>query len=316
MKAKSVILVMILGIAILISFPKHSSAIINGSPTSDFTYVGMVQGDTSQATGTIIADGWVLTSAVVAQSVQAGGMWSFVTDGGSYPVIASYPNPNFSYDEPNIYIYNVGLLQVEGLKQDSYPALMVGNDVQAGQSVTLVGYGGVDAYGTGKGVRRSGTSSPISDIGPGYFNTYVDETHAHAGPGDNGGPALYSTANGFLLAGVIGVGDQEYNTFTAYSSIAYSKAWVDSCIRKHTPIALNTNSFNITKNKKSGSTTTSMSGTIPNLPALNLANGDTVNAIITIQLLNAVSPGVDLVITSDKMTLNVTDSSKAFTIRK
>lgn len=78
---------------------------------------------------------------------------------------------------------------------------------------------------------------------------------------------------------------------------------------------LNLDSFKIVNNKQSGKTTTSMSGTIPDLPQLNLSNGSTVNARITIELFNAL-PGGDNIVVSGETTLNVKDTNKTLTISK
>ena len=74
------------------------------------------------------------------------------------------------------------------------------------------------------------------------------------------------------------------------------------------------NSFRITKNKRSGSTTTQISGII-NLPALGLVNGDTVNSRITIELFGSLPGGGDLVV-SEEAVLNVTETNKTLDIRK
>jgi hypothetical protein len=77
---------------------------------------------------------------------------------------------------------------------------------------------------------------------------------------------------------------------------------------------LDISSFNITKNKRTGKTTASMSGTI-GLPALNLVNGDTVNARVTIELFGSIDGGADLII-SEEVTLKVTETNRTLDIRK
>jgi hypothetical protein len=78
---------------------------------------------------------------------------------------------------------------------------------------------------------------------------------------------------------------------------------------------LTMNTFKLIKSKRSGNTTTSMSGTISDLPQLSLVNGSTVSSRITMQLFGALSGGDDLVV-SGEATLNVTETSKTLTISK
>ena len=77
---------------------------------------------------------------------------------------------------------------------------------------------------------------------------------------------------------------------------------------------LDVNSFRITKTMRTGTTTTSMSGTI-DLPELGLVNGDTVRSRITIELFGSLVDGGDLVM-SEEATLNVKETNKTLDIRK
>jgi len=72
--------------------------------------------------------------------------------------------------------------------------------------------------------------------------------------------------------------------------------------------------FKMTKDKRTGITTTSMHGTI-DLPALSLVNGNTVNSRMTIELFGALPGGVDLIMSEDTI-LKVRDTKKELTISK
>jgi hypothetical protein len=75
------------------------------------------------------------------------------------------------------------------------------------------------------------------------------------------------------------------------------------------------NDFRITKFKNWNYTITSMLGTIELPPELNLGDGDTVDARITIELFGALDGGDDL-IASSEATLSVRDGKYRFVIKK
>ena len=127
----------------------------------------------------------------------------------------------------------------------------------------------------------SGPTPTVSDLQPGFYDVFLTVT-------DNLGQRIQ---NSMLLA-VAGEGT----------------TWP-------TPNAnLDVSSFRITKTKRTGITTTSMSGTI-DLPELGLANGDTVRSRITIELFGSLAGGDDLVM-SEEATLKVKETNKTLDIRK
>jgi hypothetical protein len=208
--------VIALGIALLMALPNLCFAVLYGTATSDYPNVVKISDSENSflATGTIIADGWVLTSGVVAQSISSGSTFYFGTT--SYTVDNSYVNPSFNiYNNP--YAYNIGLLKVSGLSQTSYPALLNRGfaSTEIGSNITFVGYG-LDEYGN-FGTKLMGVS-PLNSIYAGGFSTY-GIGKAAGSSGDSGAPAFFNYGNSWYLAGVLsgtdtdGLGETYFSSF-------------------------------------------------------------------------------------------------------
>ncbi len=209
---------------IFLAFPNVGSAVLSGSSTNGFPYVGAITDNNGilVATGIAIADGWVLTAAHVAQAIGTGASFSVGSQlgGTSYSVSQSYPYPLFNND-PNG--YNLGLLSVSGLHLTSYPYLLdrsVGS-ADMSRNVTLVGLGVFDSLGH-DGQKYTGTTTlTLTD----YYG-FLTDGGAKAEAGDGGAPGFFTTNNTLVLAGVVSYGDPSSGQ-TRFTQVAALRSFID-----------------------------------------------------------------------------------------
>ena len=180
------------------------SAIVNGSLTSDFPAVGMMQTTTGGlCTGVLIHPRIVLLAAHCIE-----GESNFRFDFGdsdttvtrSVPVVEAVKHPRYSASGLD---YDLGYLVLSEEVTDVPPVQIDLNQQAVGTPFTLVGYGQTDGSGAGSGTKRTatGTISHVTDSG---IPTMWAFQYAPGGvcSGDSGGPALQLRGSQWFTIGV------------------------------------------------------------------------------------------------------------------
>lgn len=215
--------------------PRTASAIWIGSETSEYESVGGIATAYGYyASGTLIADRWVLTAAHVADQFEPASPSYFAYGDDFLRISSAYVHP----DADSIFDYDIGLFELEAPISDAlFPTLFNGDFVGTaalgylGAEATLVGYGANDPFNfTGEGERRAGNNS-ISYVDDSYLGFWA-RNGAGGLPGDSGGSTWADFGLGEVLIGVhsfvVPDGAGLYDTYDV--RIDRFRSWIDSTV--------------------------------------------------------------------------------------
>ncbi|MCA9052247.1 MAG: trypsin-like serine protease, partial [Planctomycetaceae bacterium] len=205
--------------------------------------------------GTLVAPGWVLTAAHIVQEPSTiGGRISVVFDSGEIEVerVIVHPDyPAWPNDEQAIGWPDIALLKLKQPVEGVTPVSLYQEHGEAGQTATIIGWGGLGTFKTGHPskdeilkqptVRRAGTNV-IERIWLGdrcltQINTLDVATDLEAGVsgGDSGGALLIHVEDKWLLAGVVkaGIGGRSqpevmYGDNDVFLRVSSFLPWIDS----------------------------------------------------------------------------------------
>ena len=176
--------------------------IVNGTQTSDYESVGIVNG---QCSGTLIAPNAVLTAA---HCIPESGSQDFEVGGRSYAAQQVTVHPQYSSDDIDlaVMILRESVVGVEPTEINRVAP-------RVGQILTLVGFGATGTPQAGHdgsfGVKHVG-ETPIDEVTSTLVNwNYDDPSEANTAPGDSGGAAFLEVDGKLVLAGVTSGGTQE-----------------------------------------------------------------------------------------------------------
>ena len=225
---------------------------------ANYPSVGRVNFSTSEsqfiASGTLIADQWVLTAAHVVDEAEE---MTFVVGGQTYMGDKWIPHPLWDGDLPAG--YDIALIKLAEPVTDVEPARRYRGRRELGAEMTMVGYGltgdGLTGYTTFDGQKRAGNNvidavegrsrrqyrlmlcdfDNPSDPADSVFGSAepVDMEYLIA-PGDSGGGAFIEGRHGPLLAGVNsligaidGLIDCDYGDISGHTRVSSFNRWID-----------------------------------------------------------------------------------------
>ncbi|MHC4879724.1 MAG: Calx-beta domain-containing protein [Planctomycetota bacterium] len=187
-------------------------AIVNGTPTSQFSSVGVIGNALSDfASGTLISPRHVLTSATSVSGLGDDEV-RFTLGASTYSSVAVHVQPNF--DAALVGTDAGNDLAIVELDQDVVgvtPSAILRAAPSIGTSLTLVGYGAGGDATSGQdgtfGILQSGTTA-VDGVGTTLVVWNFDNaTEANSAPGDSGGPAFVTTGGQQFVAAVISGND-------------------------------------------------------------------------------------------------------------
>ena len=206
------------------------SRIVDGTPTSSFDAVGIVEG--IGCTGTLISPTHVLTAGHCTFSTPNNGE-TFRIGGESYKTTRLYTHPD--YDD-NSLANDIAIMELDRPVTGIAPEQILRTAPRVGQTLTLVGFG---AGGTGEnghngdfGTKRVGQTT-IERVTAREIEWNFDPGESNTAPGDSGGPAFVTIGGQRYLAGVTSGGTRQDaghgDTSTDMRVDAY-KDWIDSIV--------------------------------------------------------------------------------------
>lgn len=176
--------------------------IVNGTQTSDYESVGIVNG---QCSGTLIAPNAVLTAA---HCIPESGPQDFEVGGRTYSAKQVVVHPQYESEDIDlaVMILNENVVGIEPAEINRVPP-------QVGQMLTLVGFGATGTAQSGHdgsfGVKHVG-QTPIDEVTSTLVNwNYDDPSESNTAPGDSGGAAFLEIDGKLVLAGVTSGGTLE-----------------------------------------------------------------------------------------------------------
>ena len=204
---------------------QSTSRIVNGTPTSDFSSVGMLGAWGSDfCSGTLISPTFVLTAAHCAEGV-GDTEGNFTVEGQTYTTSRVYVHPDwndfvFGTDGAN----DIALYELSTSVTGATPSPIFTGTPQVGDELTLVGFGAGGDGNTGHngdyGIKRVGTT-PIDQVSSTLIHwSFDNNSESNTAPGDSGGPAFLLVDGVYEVAGVTsggdrfdaGIGDNSYDT--------------------------------------------------------------------------------------------------------
>ena len=204
---------------------QSASRIVNGTPTSDFSSVGMLGAWGSDfCSGTLISPTFVLTAAHCAEGV-GDTEGNFTVEGQTYTTSRVYVHPDwndfvFGTDGAN----DIALYELATTVTGATPSPIFTGTPQVGDELTLVGFGAGGDGNTGHngdyGIKRVGTT-PIDQVSSTLIHwSFDNNSESNTAPGDSGGPAFLLVDGVYEVAGVTsggdrfdaGIGDNSYDT--------------------------------------------------------------------------------------------------------
>ncbi len=199
----------------------ETAKIVNGTPTSDFPEVGVVNG---QCSGTLIGSRHVLTAGHCTVGVgESNG--TFRVNGTTYQTTQQIEHPQMNLGQLGTDSANdISVMVLDSDVTDVEPAPISRDTPNVGDLLTLVGFG---AGGTGNaghdgsfGTKRVGTT-PIDNVTESLIRWRFDNNaESNTAPGDSGGPAYVTVNNKLFVAGVTSggsrfdaaIGDNSFDT--------------------------------------------------------------------------------------------------------
>ncbi len=256
--------------------------IINGTTTTGFPAVGMTTftpttGTATQASGTLIASQWVLTTATASKGLTtAGGTASIVLNGNTYTVDAITIYPKY-YAGSVDFRQDIALWHLSTPVTDVTPLTVSATPIAASSTATIVGFGGTGTGTTGTngtfGTKQTGTTK-IERVSASQLVWKIDgnaTTDAAFAPNDIGAPVLKLVGSSYQVYGL-----------GSYSSTATGKkgtsvnatrtdiylGWIDDVLdRPHATVTATDDYINLpdtvgTGNRKFTLTTSSPSASV------------------------------------------------------
>jgi secreted trypsin-like serine protease len=187
-----------------------SSAIVGGQATSAYPAVGaLTRYGSPFCTGTVVAKRVVVTAAHCLAGKSGSDMGFALGSNGFAPQVelgVSHVIPHPSFD-PQRVKNDIGVVV---LSEDAPVTPVAINGPMAsswvGRSLTFVGFGATNGYGSGSGTKRA-VEIPVSQVASTQFA--YEDTSKNTCFGDSGGPAFATDEGGkLLLAGVTSFGDR------------------------------------------------------------------------------------------------------------
>ncbi|MGM0556817.1 MAG: S1 family peptidase [Myxococcota bacterium] len=221
---------------------RHQSAIVGGTVETGYPNVGAFvltppEGESVTCTGTVIADGWVLSSA----RCLTGGAPAYVDfltgsdtsdPDAAYPVAQVFPQPNFDAETDQ---NDIALAYVHGVAATSAPPYncsSLSNSV-VGTSVVKVGYGASSHDPlTGIGTKRRAAL----DISSVELSLLTLESPG-IGPceGDSGAPSFLDISGEERLVGVTSHTAQDCEGTSFDTRVDTFCAWIDATVADDAP---------------------------------------------------------------------------------
>lgn len=184
--------------------PGRVLRIVNGTKTTDYKAVGIVNG---QCSGTLIASNFVLTAGHCIPE-NGNEVQDFETEGQTFGAKRTVVHPAYN-DGVDLAVMEL-TRHVAGIK----PVEINRTTPQVGQMLTLVGYGATGSAQNGHngdfGVKHVGTT-PIDEVTPIEINWNFDHANeSNTAPGDSGGAAFVHIDGALALAGVTSGGTTDH----------------------------------------------------------------------------------------------------------
>lgn len=203
--------------------------IVNGTQTSDYDSVGIVNG---QCSGTLIAPNAVLTAAHCIPE-NTNEPQDFEVNGRRYQAASVHVHPDYNSRDIDLAVM---ILRENVAGIDPVDINRVAP--QVGQMLTLVGFGATGTPQAGHdgsfGVKHVG-QTPIDEVTPTEVNWRFDNANeANTAPGDSGGAAFLEVNGQLVLAGVTSGGTQENAGLGDYSfdvRVDAFASWIDGIVQ-------------------------------------------------------------------------------------
>ncbi len=212
--------------------------------------VGIDGGD-----GTLVGSKWIITAAHVAEGMYTrtqGNLKVYFDDGQVAEVVEVYIHPE--YDGPNG--HDIALLKLAGDIQNISPLLLNRNLREEEKEIIIVGHGYAKAGDETEWITDGKLRAATNRVDRIYktmltfdFDTPEDpsstELEGTAGPGDSGGPMIFSLPDKDLVVGISSAGEDGENGPATYGAVEYytqvrsHTRWLDQVMNgKVAPVTL------------------------------------------------------------------------------